>query len=374
MSALKVLIPLDGSSFSRQVLSSVQRFLTPKRHQLILMRVVSSPAGLGPLPPRMLTLDGKGDFIPNYSSSADLELAKHPIFDTQTWENLKAEVTRELGPDLEALKAADFDVVILVHTGTAAEEIVHAVRQRGVDLVIMATHGRKGLERLFMGSVAEDVLQHIEVPVLMLRPDTEQGSVPVSVQESHILLPLDQTEFSQAVLKHLVYLLGPRNHQVTLLHVAPVPEIEVSKPMEVVPGAWSVSTGYPSMSQEEKLRFEQERASQYLRMTEDIKAQILQEMESTGEFLKQSGFRVHLEVRFGNPAEEIKLFAQYNHIDLVAMATHSRVGLERLILGSVARDVLRGTHVPVLMIKPDLNTLESVPTMSAFRNKAARSG
>lgn len=353
MSALKILIPLDSSSFSRRVLSSVDSFLKPKHHKLILMRVAPPPAGVSGIPPRMIPFDGLG-LIPDYSSSSNLEQSQHPIYDTQAWESLKAELSHELSQDASNLQSAGFHVSLLVHFGDAAEEVIAATQQYGIDLVVMATHGRKGLERMLVGSIAENVLRHVEVPVLMLRPERSE-KMPETTAMSNVLIPLDETEFSRTVLNHVVRLLPPSEHHLTLLRVATAPAGEAPVgAIPGVPGAWSVTTDYRGLDEEAKIRLEQERSSYYTRLIEDRKADLLAEMESARALLAEAGFTVECTVRFGQAAEEISDFANFNNVAMVVMATHSRAGLERLVLGSVAKEVLSRAHVPVMMVKPHL--------------------
>jgi universal stress protein A len=57
-------------------------------------------------------------------------------------------------------------------------------------------------------------------------------------------------------------------------------------------------------------------------------------------------------VRFGNPASEIKKFAEEEQVDLVVLATHGRTGLKLMVMGSVAEKVVRLSNIPVLAVKP----------------------
>ena len=74
-------------------------------------------------------------------------------------------------------------------------------------------------------------------------------------------------------------------------------------------------------------------------------------LAKVGEPLMGKGLRVERAVRFGRAAEAIAAFAGRERADLIAMATHGRSGLSRLLLGSVAAGVLRGAPVPVLLFK-----------------------
>jgi nucleotide-binding universal stress UspA family protein len=75
--------------------------------------------------------------------------------------------------DLDALAAEEFDEAVKVHPmvrhGKAKDEIVAAARELNVDLIMISTHGRTGLKRALLGSVAEVVVRHAHCPVLVVR-------------------------------------------------------------------------------------------------------------------------------------------------------------------------------------------------------------
>jgi nucleotide-binding universal stress UspA family protein len=168
---MKALIALDGSSFSRQVLHHVKELLDPKTHALTLLRVSPFPKVSMLKPPRPVVLDGWSRLMPMYDSVQDAELAKHPIYAMQVWDSFRAELVRELTPDLTVLQALGFTVAVSVRFGDAAEEICQAAKEGKFSLIVMATHGRTGLERVLMGSNAERVLRCSPVPVLLVRPN-----------------------------------------------------------------------------------------------------------------------------------------------------------------------------------------------------------
>ena len=355
MATLKVLIPLDGSSFSRGSLNSVYKTLTPKRHQLILMRVAPLPTGIGTIPPRMLALSGSADFIPNFTSATELELSKHPIYNSQTWESTKAQIEGELNQDMQDLQKAGFDVVILIHFGDIAQEIVTAIKQRKIDLVVMATHGRKGLERMLLGSIAETVLQSTDVPVLMVRPDQTE-SLESWDKPQHVLIPIDESDFSRSVLIHAMRLLRPADYHITLLQVTSMPESENPSPTSNQSlDPWLLSTDSPKHPAE-IAQTKKEYATHYTRLINALQTNLLDDMKSTGNLLSELGFKVELKVCFGNAATEIQNFITYQHVDMVIMATHSRKGLERLVLGSVTKEVFDHAPIPIMMVKPNLET------------------
>jgi nucleotide-binding universal stress UspA family protein len=168
---MKALIPLDGSSFSREVLQQVKELLDPKLYTLTLLRVSPFPNISVVKPPRPVVLDGWTRLIPMYDSVQDAELAKHPIYAMQVWDSFRAELVRELTPDLTTLQNLGFPVVVSVRFGDAAAEICQAANEGKFNLIVMATHGRSGFDRVMMGSTAEKVLRCSAVPLLLVRPN-----------------------------------------------------------------------------------------------------------------------------------------------------------------------------------------------------------
>lgn len=158
-----VLVPLDGSAFSRRALDYVEELLPASDFDVLLLRVAGTPEGVTSPPPKPLALDAW------LLDRAELE-PDHPIYQSQVWDALKAELQTQLEHDVRALTKAGFQVRAGVRFGDAAQEIAAAVESEDVGLVVMATHGRSGLGRMLMGSVAEAVLRGVSVPVMMVRP------------------------------------------------------------------------------------------------------------------------------------------------------------------------------------------------------------
>lgn len=163
---VQVLIPLDGSDFGRQVVPYVLQVLHPDVHVLTVVRVSDVPEGHVPMPSRPLVLDG---WIVGEESPTD----EPPIFQSQVAAGAVANLQEELVVDARALADAGFEVHAVVRFGNPSDEIVELVREGEFALVVMATHGRSGVERVLLGSVAGHVLRHVHVPVMMVRPVPE---------------------------------------------------------------------------------------------------------------------------------------------------------------------------------------------------------
>jgi nucleotide-binding universal stress UspA family protein len=172
----KILIPLDGSAFSRSALEVLERFFPPDNFALTLLQVAPEPEGLVGHPPRPVLSSAWTDPMP--PSPRDVELSRHPIYADQRRENVRSQVLDELRGDLEALKAAGYEVSAQVRFGEPAQEIIDCADEEEMDLIVMATHGRSGVSRLLLGSVAEKVLRHAPVPVVLLRPTGKRSPRP----------------------------------------------------------------------------------------------------------------------------------------------------------------------------------------------------
>lgn len=167
----RVLVPLDGSAFSRQIVPLLRRTFDPAAYQLVLFRVGEQPVGVFGTPSRpSITAWPRLE----YATERDCEFARHPIYADQQEHNLRAAIEDSLTDDRRTLQDAGYAVSVVVRFGEPAEEIVTFAREADVDLVAMATHGRSGLSHLLLGSVAEQVLRHLTIPVMLVRPFAEE--------------------------------------------------------------------------------------------------------------------------------------------------------------------------------------------------------
>jgi nucleotide-binding universal stress UspA family protein len=139
-----ILVPLDGSALGESVLDYVRWIADPRRTTLILLQVVPSvkPTGLV-----------RGREAAAYRSLAEQEVRAGRYLD-----RIRARCGRH------GIRAE-----VLVRAGDPAEEIVDCARTREADLIAMSTHGRSGLRRVLLGSVAEGVLRRSALPILLIR-------------------------------------------------------------------------------------------------------------------------------------------------------------------------------------------------------------
>ena len=169
-----VLIPLDGSPFSREIMRHIRHVLDPEAYRLVLLQVAERPVGMLGVPPPPFPSVWPLP-LQTYASTRDVERARHPIYASQQEHNTCAEIEAALSVEQAVLRDAGYAVSVSVRFGDPAEEIVACARDADIDLVAMATHGRTGLRHLLMGSVAEQVLRRLAIPVLLVRPFAEEA-------------------------------------------------------------------------------------------------------------------------------------------------------------------------------------------------------
>jgi nucleotide-binding universal stress UspA family protein len=215
------------------------------------------------------------------------------------------------------------NVRTFVLRGAPEEEIPKAALTLGADLLAMTTHGRRGLSHLLMGSVAEIVVRNSPVPVLMTRPGLPAPRRPVE----RILVPFDGTAASGEVFDTVRTLAAGREVEVLLLQVV-TPLVADSTTLAFLP-----TPKDPALTLEE---------------------QVLR--------LRKQGLRVTPVVAHGDPATQILEHAGKLQVDLIAMSTSGRKGLSRLLLGSVAEQVVRKMDRPVVLhrVAPSSETLPRI--------------
>lgn len=161
-----VLVPLDGSDFSREILPVLSRFLHPPETVLLLLRITAPTEGVmrvpDPLSPEVPI--GVHTHATHWEEVPSFRPVARPGMSTL---DPIADALRLVG---EPLAAQGFTVAVAARFGEPAGEVLAVAQETHADLIAMATHGRSGLSRLVLGSVAERVLRQSLVPLLLVRP------------------------------------------------------------------------------------------------------------------------------------------------------------------------------------------------------------
>ncbi len=168
MSKHKVLIPLNQSELSQQILPCVESFLSADDNELILFFVTNPPSGAG---------FGESDLRAGYVQMPGDEPVRptiHPIYATQQQDSIKAHVETELLPVTNRLKEAGYAVSTVVGFGKdPVEAILRVISEKKIDLVAMTTRARVGVTRFFFRNIADTLAQKAKIPVLLVHPPEE---------------------------------------------------------------------------------------------------------------------------------------------------------------------------------------------------------
>ena len=298
----RMLVPLDGSPLAEQALGQAIAITRACGASIDLLLVHA------PIPFETVR---RGPWGPAESAAAERYL-------------------EALGKDLGTRAGAA--VTHSVQKGDPIHVICDRATDVGADLIVMTSHGRTGLSRAWIGSVADGVMRHAKTPVLILRPLEGPHAFRGEAHHifEHILIPLDG--LSTEIVPAATALAKCGDARVTLLRVV--------HPLSRI----SVDSGIPYGAIGADL---DETA------TKEIADAAREQLADVARRLRgDTGLDVASRVIVDSlVATSILEFARANGIDAIAMASHSGT-VSRFILGSVADKVARGAEVPVLLYKP----------------------
>jgi len=217
-----------------------------------------------------------------------------------------------------------------VLNGVPAEMICRRAIDVGADLIVMTSHGRTGFNRAWLGSVADGVVRHAGIPVLLLRSTEAERPERRERLFTHVLVLIDASSESEAIIDAALSIARAGNGHITLLHVVqPVPLI--------IPDYGATMMGAAPVADME--------------LTERVAAEARERLGELAIRVSQ-GVDVNTAVVIDTRvAQAILDFAAQTAADLVALTTRGR-GASRLIVGSTADKVLRGSNLPVLIKRP----------------------
>src|SRR5262245_53338933 len=300
-----LLVPLDGSPFAEHALPLALRLARAAGAALRLVRVADTPAVYYAGAP----YDGELETVVRARQQAYLD---------------------DIVQFLRGLSSVPVSTALL--EGPVADTLCAQAGDGETDLVVMATHGRGPLGRFWLGSVADELVGRLPVPVLLVRPGEGEVDLAQEPELGPILVPLDGSPLAEEVLApagELARLLGVN---ITLLRIV--------KP---VPG--SAVPDDPALGQE---------ARALLNRTREVHREVIHEASASllrvAERLRSEGLRVGTRVTIQeHPAAAILGEAEATDAGLIALTTHGRRGLIRVVMGSVADKVVRGAAIPVLV-------------------------
>lgn len=292
----KILIALDDSSCSKQAGQIGLGFAQKLGAKVVVGHVLQTP-------PAHLRLGLTRQEQESYAQTL-----------LEPWQDLG----RQMNVELQAEHLREEDV---------GWGIVQLAQQTGCDLIVMGTHGREGLRRVLLGSVAERVSRLSPIPLLLVRGDSK--TEPVDGLFRHILAPVDGSESGQLAVQMADRLAVSLDADLRFVHVVP----------SILPLSDPFGMGAMAMLDYEQIEtsLEQEGKTILEKAKANIKA-----AKVTTELVHSS---------YQREAQVIVEYAQQGNFDLIVMGTHGRTGLDRLLLGSVAEGVAHHAAVPVLLVR-----------------------
>jgi nucleotide-binding universal stress UspA family protein len=212
-------------------------------------------------------------------------------------------------------------------SGSPAAALADYARDVGVDLVVMTTHGRGGLQRAWLGSVADQLVRSLNVPILLIRPKEDQPATAVPRLEE-VMVPLDGSRRAEAALPPALGVARLFGARLALLQV-------VGPVMRLV----DIPVAFPQSLDEELTALRRREAQDYL--------------DDTAERITEHGPATRASaVLPGGVLPGIEAAARSPGVGMIAMATHGRGGLRRMVLGNIADKLVRTGELPVLVTRP----------------------
>jgi nucleotide-binding universal stress UspA family protein len=292
----KILVPLDGSQDAETILPYVERLATAMNARVLLLAAVDRPRDWGE------------------DTGGDLKGERHEA--ESYLRRLQARLASATGNDVEAEVVAS----------EPAAAVLAASEKQQPDLIAMTTHGRSGVARWVLGSVAAKLLHATHTPMLVVRPPTDgkQSDAPTLTK---ILVPLDGSELSASVLPFAADLAKSLGASVMLFHA-------VLEPVMTYPAGGAVFDSGALKGMEAG-------AHEYL--------------AAVARDLDDKGVKTNREVAIGNATDGIVWAAEREGAELIVMSTHGRSGIGRIVLGSIADAVVRRTSLPVILVRPTMD-------------------
>ena len=291
----RILVPLDGSETAEKALPYARAFAGNLKVPVELLGVID------------ISHYASGDRVRYLDALIDAAILRNQ-------EYLKRVATTFAGARVEST----------VEGGAPAEAIVTKAAGNKGTLIVMATHGRSGLKRWLLGSIAEKVLRGASNPALLVRASGETETEG-EVTPTRIIVPLDGSELAEAALTTVVELARALKLKVVLLRAYSVKAI--------------------MYSDEDNLHDSNEIAT-------ELKNEATRYLDHWAGRLKSEGCADVLPiVSEGDAAETIIGVAEGAPNSLIAMCTHGRSGVKRWVLGSVTEKVIRHAGNPVLVLR-----------------------
>jgi nucleotide-binding universal stress UspA family protein len=315
-----ILIPLDGSSYAEHALALAPMFMGTPGTTLILAHVHTTvvPVALG-----------------------TVTLGAIPVYD-EIWDQERREHERVYLDTQAQCVSSPHPVIQVLLDGPVAEALVRYVQASNVDLVVMTTHGAGGWESRWLGSTAHAFIHASHVPVLLVSGDKPR--LPREHAFGRILLSLDGSTYAEQIIDQALLLPVSADAEYILVRIVSPFTVPRYPPL-----AFAAAAAHEA--------------------TEGVYEDACTYLEDVAERLRRNNLRVRTQVVLeAHTAQAILDYAREIDADVIALTTHGRGFIQRLLLGSVADKVVRGADRPVLLFRPKATAscMEPVPRTTSM--------
>jgi nucleotide-binding universal stress UspA family protein len=217
--------------------------------------------------------------------------------------------------------------------GEPAASIIDFAGENDVSLIAISTHGRTGVSQWLLGSIANKVVQRSHIPVFLVR-SSQPAKTPADKELRRILLTLDGSQFSEAIIPYVEKLAKVTGSEVTLLRV-------------VEPAKLPQLAAYAGREKYEK------------DFIDKLKKEAKRYLDKKKAALARKGIKVNSALLEGNADETILQYAEDKSVNLIALTTHGFSGITKWAYGSVASRIIEGSSKPTLLVRPPLPALKT---------------
>ena len=307
-----IMVPVDGSSFSREAVFHGLRIASRCGATLRLVRVSVAP----------LTLGAPDGYVAESESLR--QLRSTALADLYSIAN-------------ECRSHTTVNVTASLESGPVVDALVGYARRYEVDLIVMRSHGRKGLARVWFGSVADQLIRESAIPVLVVRPPSIATALENGFQVNRILVPLDGSALAEQSLDSAVSIARTDGSALTLVRVV--------TPCRRESGVLESDIGPAN--------------------ADDVSAakRYLDALLTAPEYRSISVARRVIVAK--DVAGAILHLAETAETDLIAIATRGRNAVARATGGSVADVLMRESPTSVLVVHPRMAVLEATAVTAA---------
>jgi nucleotide-binding universal stress UspA family protein len=307
----QILVPLDGSACAERALVPAAGLVRATHGELTLVRVIN------------IQDDVSMSLVPAMYAPALLDDAR-------------AAAASYLGDVAERQALAGIPIKTYIPVGSAASTVLDLADDTAADAIVLSSHGRSGLTRWVLGSVAQHIVRHAKVPVLVLREGGPLASVPsrAGAWTPRVLATLDGSRFAEEALSHAVALASALS--------LPTPAA-LQLLLVVTPAGF-----YEDAATDDRLV---RNAEDYLTRTTERLSQEHADLALTWSVAVERDAAAGI-IRVAEHGQATEEPGGYTGCAVIVMASHGRSGLVRWTLGSVAERVLQGTKLPVLVVRP----------------------